>query len=163
MVLVTVAFLCLCSSPVYWLVRPLFFFPVALALVLCLLRLFFLCVPLVLFLFTLSPLLFLFRLCLSLLSRSVFSFFSCSHMLCLSLFFPVLGSVLGWFFLCRDEDDGRVDLWFLSAFLPFSMGIFFLCLCSVLLCLFPHWFSVLAFSNLPLSLAFFVFSGFIAT
>jgi len=120
-----------------------------LALVLCLLRLFFLCVSLVLFLFTLSLLLFLFHLCLSLLSQSVFSFFSCSHMLCLSLFFSVLGSVLGWFFLCRDEDDGGVDLWFLSAFLPFSLGIFFLCLCSVLLCLFPHWFSVLAFSNLP--------------
>jgi hypothetical protein len=83
----------------YWLVRPLFlglFVPCScfqsllfcfLALVLCLLRLFFLCVPLVLFLFTLSPLLFLFRLCLSPLSRSVFSFSSCSHMLCLSLSF----------------------------------------------------------------------------
>jgi len=29
------------------------------------------------------------------------------------------------FFLCRDENDGRVDLWFLSAFLPFYPGIFF--------------------------------------
>jgi len=35
MVLVTVAFLCLCSSPVYWLVRPLFLFPVALLLFSC--------------------------------------------------------------------------------------------------------------------------------
>jgi len=120
-----------------------------LALVLCLLRLFFLYVSLVLFLFTLSSLLFLFS-SVSVPSVSVcfFLFFSCSHMLCLSLFFfSVLGSVLGWFFLCRDEDDGGVDLWFLSAFLPFSLGIFFLCLCSVLLCLFPHWFPVLAFSN----------------
>jgi len=73
-----------------------------------------------------------FCLCLSLLSRSVFFFFSlaltCSVFLC--FFFSVLGSVLGWCFLCRDEDDGGVDLWFLSAFLPFSLGIFF-CVCAL--------------------------------
>jgi len=71
---------------------------------------------------------FSFFVCVCPLSLGLFFLFplalTCSVFLCL---FSVLGSVLGWFFLCRDEDDGRVDLWFLSAFLPFSLGILFFC------------------------------------
>jgi len=95
MVLVTVAFLCLCSSPVYWLVRPLFLFPVALLLFPCSRSLssafvFLLCFPGSLFVHVIFSAFPFFRLCLSLLSRSVFSFFSlaltCSVFLCFFLF-----------------------------------------------------------------------------
>jgi len=121
-----------------------------LALVLCLLRLFFFCVSLVLFLFTLSSLLFLFFVCVCPFSLGLFFLFFLllSHALSFSVFFcswlcfGLIFLVQGW----RWWRGWSLIPFCLSPLLP---GYFFLCLCSVLLCLFPHWFPVLAFSNLP--------------
>ena len=71
-----------------------------------------------------------------------------------SLLFSVFWVVLHWFsfFSCRDEDNGKADLWLSSAFLSFSVYIYFLGLCSVSFlwfALFLGFLSGFSFSSAP--------------